>query len=97
MPYKTAVVCLNGHIFTRDIETISSHETISHCPQCGLQLVSTCIHCNSPLHGFKVQNNGMMIDSNSPPDAYCYNCGQPYPWTESALENAELIINEMLK
>ncbi len=28
-------------------------------------------------------------------DAFCYNCGKPYPWTESAFEKAEMIINEL--
>lgn len=25
---------------------------------------------------------------------YCHNCGMPYPWTASALENAILLIQE---
>ena len=95
MPYTTAIVCLNGHILTRDTQRNRTHQTMSHCPQCCLDLISTCLNCNSPIRGNEVNERGQTILRNNPADAFCYNCGAPYPWTESALENAENIINEL--
>lgn len=95
MSYKIAIACLNGHIISRDMNTNSSYRTMTHCPHCGLQLTNICLHCESPIHGNEVNDRGQTIHSSKPLDAFCYNCGKPYPWTESALENAELIINEL--
>lgn len=97
MPYKNALVCLDGHVVSRDISANSSFRTMTHCPKCGLQLISACLSCNQPIHGDEVDSIGRVHRSSksTPADTFCYHCGKPYPWTESKFENAELIINEL--
>ena len=97
MSYKIALVCLDGHVVTRDISSNSSFRTMSHCPRCGLKLTNVCLSCGEPLHGNEVNDKGQMFvgSKSAPPEAFCYHCGKPYPWTESRFENAELIINEL--
>jgi hypothetical protein len=34
------------------------------------------------------------IESNRSPDAYCWNCGRPYPWTSARLEAAAELAQE---
>lgn len=92
MPYTTAIVCLNGHILTYSAD--HTHQDIKHCPKCGSELIRSCPSCGSPLHGREIKK-GTATYTQTPPDSFCYNCGSPYPWTESEFENAELIINEL--
>ena len=97
MSYKIALVCLDGHVITRDIDTNATFRAMTHCPKCGLGLITACISCGEPIHGYEVNNNGITFygSKSTPADAFCYHCGNPYPWTESKFENAELIINEL--
>lgn len=95
MSFKNAIVCLNGHILTRDSAANSSYKATTHCPKCGLELINICPRCNAPIHGQEINSIGQRIISTKPADSFCYNCGTPYPWTESEFEKAELIINEL--
>jgi hypothetical protein len=87
--YDTAQICLNGHLLTESVEEYPSEQ--SYCSKCGSKSITKCPNCNAQLHGY-----GRYLGIIKPTEvtAYCYNCGKPYPWTESALESANLIIQE---
>ena len=63
------------------------------CSKCGAASVSFCPSCNAMIHG-EYDCGVVVIGGSTPVEPYCYNCGKPYPWTESALKNARLLIQE---
>jgi len=87
--FDTAQICLNGHLLTESVEEYPSDQ--SYCSKCGSKSITKCPNCNAQLHGY-----GRYLDIIKPTEvtAYCYNCGKPYPWTESAIESAKLLIQE---
>lgn len=89
--YRTAQICLNGHIITRSFSSNSQN----FCSKCGSKAITSCPHCSSPLRGkYEVPGVVSLTIDKSPAPLYCYSCGKPYPWTESALEAAKLLILE---
>lgn len=90
--YHTAQVCLNGHMINDRADSTPSFNQ-NFCSKCGAQTITTCPSCNFPIHG-DYTCDGVICFSETPVEAYCYNCGSPYPWTKTALETAEAIIHE---
>lgn len=88
---KCVHVCLNGH-FTISNEPLS--EKI-FCEICGAEMIDKCLSCDSLIK--EIEPSGIV--SVGYPEyklaAYCRHCGEPYPWTQSALEaTAEIIAEE---
>ena len=106
--FKTAQVCVNGHLRNTDTDTHAAKNE-AFCSICGAKVISSCPRCNSPLRGTYYISKPLYSPSLSNPkikgyrdlkisntvdvSAYCYECGSPYPWTESRLKTAENIIN----
>lgn len=90
--YHTAQLCINGHMIT---DKFDSHSELSKpfCPKCGARTITNCPSCNAPIHG-DYDCGIPVIGAPYHIDSYCYACGNPYPWTESAIKNATLIIEE---
>ena len=88
--YRNASVCENGHVLS-ETETIENE----FCPTCGKKILTHCSNCNALIRGKKIIQ-GVLTCSSKPPiaPAYCFNCGNPFPWTVKALQAAELIIKE---
>ena len=87
--YHNASICKNGHVVSK-----YDANTQKYCSKCGAEVISLCPHCSLPIRGLFVSE--IYIIGNRPytrPD-YCYNCGKPYPRTESALESTALLIQE---
>ena len=84
--YLTGQVCKNGHFVTRDI-------SYGLTQQCGAPTITHCPFCSAPIHGDYFEPGIISIADNEP-DAYCYHCGKPYPWTESRLESMRMLIEE---
>ena len=86
--YLDATICQNGH-------TVSNNKVVSdkYCSICGAKTISTCPHCGNPIRGKYKVPNVVSFEDYSPPK-YCYNCGNPFPWTERALETTKLMIAE---
>lgn len=90
--YKTAQICLNGHIITRSFDSSYSE---NFCSKCGANTITACPNCNSILRGKYIVPGVLDLTTDkSPAPFYCYNCGKAYPWTERAIEAAELLILE---
>lgn len=91
--YDTAQICLNGHV----INTMSSSSPQSnqkHCDECGAQTITACPDCNIPIRGYcHVPGVLAFFDYKKP--GYCYNCGEPYPWTIASLEAAQELADEL--
>jgi hypothetical protein len=99
-----AIYCRNGHFIDVLYETmrarswdevqmfsVKAEEQIENvkkyqfCTQCGAPAIRGCPQCQAPIEfdlpGFK--------------PAYCGGCGNPYPWTESALMAAKEYADEL--
>lgn len=87
--YNGASICLNGHVISKYDSNYQKH-----CSQCGAKVISICPKCQKSIRGL-IELDFAYIGSRpyTRPD-YCYNCGEPYPWTESAIESVKLLIQE---
>lgn len=92
--YYTAEVCENGHYTTDSIET--SHELRSpFCPKCGKETFTQCKHCNANIRGKYEVPGVVAVGFGWTPPNHCYNCGKPYPWTESRIGAAQALADEL--
>lgn len=91
--YSIAQICLNGHRITGVFPDDSSEK---YCSRCGAETITNCLNCNASIRGDYVIE--LMYDElhciHKPNPAYCINCGEPYPWTEDALEATRILIDE---
>ncbi|WIR73750.1 DUF2321 domain-containing protein [Lactiplantibacillus plantarum] len=88
------VVCLNGHQRTASFTWGTSPN--GFCKECGDKLISKCPKCDFPIVGnYDPSGEGIVVlglSTTSVPK-YCQNCGNPYPWTESAIKSAQDLIS----
>lgn len=92
--YDVAQICLNGHMINSCSKSYPTGNE-NFCSLCGSKTITACPHCSASIRGDYYVDNVAVIDPEpmSAP-AYCYNCGKPFPWTESAIKNAEMLIRE---
>ena len=94
MGYHTSQICINGHLITSSSDTSLDKKQI-FCSLCGAETIECCPLCHAPIHGrYEIPGVVTLRSKEPPPPLYCHNCGKPYPWTVSALKNAELLIQE---
>lgn len=94
--YHTAQICLNGHVITDSYDQYPEHGK-SFCDTCGEKTITQCLHCGSNIHGDYEEVGVCCLGFSTPAPAYCYNCGKPFPWTESNLNSLkELLLLENL-
>jgi len=60
---------------------------LAFCSKCGSENIKGCPYCETTIEG----------DPESPSErpAYCCACGQPFPWTETALRLAREYTDEL--
>lgn len=85
MEYYPAYICKNGHVISSWEYTCAS----LHCRECSAPVISHCPTCNTVIEGNEIGTSG-----GYRPPAYCHHCGQPYPWTELAIQTALQILAE---
>lgn len=90
--YFTAQICKNGDCIVASIEEWPE-QCADYCPKCGAKTISACPSCNADIRGFYSEDGVASYRPYSVP-AYCHHCGQPYPWTQSAIEAASELIQE---
>ena len=89
MSYYTAYICKNGHC----ISSYGHHTSEEKfCSRCGSEIISQCPECGAVIRGSYKSPYGFPAEYNVP--AYCLHCGQPFPWTKTALDIAEALIRE---
>jgi hypothetical protein len=87
--YHTALVCLNGHVETTCLEIAPP---TPYCSICGEPTISACPACDAPIRGMI---EGIVSLADEPAPQFCYNCGEPYPWTGRALAAADELVEEL--
>lgn len=88
MGYENATICINGHVMSSSYSNVQPF-----CSKCGKPTISECTHCGSPLHGMRETPGVVYLGAKYHKDLYCYNCGNPYPWTESIINSAVEILS----
>lgn len=89
--YRTAQICLNGHVITDAADAYPEFKT-KFCIDCGEKTIMNCTKCNERILGeYYVENYLGSSDYTAP--AYCHNCGNPYPWTQSALDATQELLS----
>ena len=90
--YKSAQICLAGHCVTSDTSNVELLENF--CAKCGSKTIYACPSCNTNIRGdYHMDDVIGFFDYDVP--AFCYNCGKPFPWTQSRLDSAKELIAEM--
>jgi len=93
--YDTAQICMNGHVINK-MASSSPQSNQKYCAECGVQTITACTDCNSPIRGdYYVPGVFCFSDYHKP--SYCYNCGKSYPWTVASLEAARELADELKK
>ncbi|MEZ3454764.1 MAG: DUF2321 domain-containing protein [Oscillospiraceae bacterium] len=80
--YEKAQICENGHVISMKS---SRSKTYKFCSTCGAKILDACPKCHAPFIG-EPKNMEAAYLVNIKPSAYCYECGELYPWTERQIE-----------
>ena len=89
--YRTAKICLNGHKITDNVEGFDNHDNF--CSQCGAEAITKCEFCGATIHGIYFVPCYVGKYAPIPVPSFCYNCGKPYPWTETFLKTADEMVD----
>lgn len=84
------LVCLNGHQIS--VETDMDAEIDEYCEKCGAKVTDECSNCHTKINGYLYMSGVIETPHVSVPN-YCLHCGKPYPWTETAIDSLEELIN----
>jgi hypothetical protein len=90
--YKTAQICLNGHV--RSVEAEFQNDG-SHCSECGAQNITNCPNCGAPIHGRYDVPGVMELTGHYTIPNNCHNCGTAYPWTQAKVQALRDLVAEM--
>ena len=88
--YDIAQICLNGHCINEAI-TAAPQLNEDFCHRCGQPTIMQCNNCNAPIKGHL---QGSYFTTYHPP-AFCYKCGTAFPWTQTRIETAIQLANEL--
>lgn len=88
-------ICLNGH--QRSVQIRWGVDVQGFCEECGSKLISKCPACDYPIPGYvDPSGDGVLVLGDKPRAAipkYCGHCGNPFPWTQAAIESAQELID----
>ena len=75
-----AQICQNGHVASFDTDPDLS---LCFCDKCSSPMITSCLSCHTKIRGC-IKNRDVKQIFYRP--AYCYACGEPFPWTKSTLD-----------
>lgn len=82
--YKNATICKNGHVLSD-----SNANSQKYCDLCGKETISKCQKCSTLIQGeYEVTDFIDLSPSTYDHPNYCYNCSNPFPWTQLVIDNA---------
>lgn len=92
-PEHVAQICRTGHVVLGSVKD-SPHLRKGFCEECGAATIEECQACGWPIAG--IGPTAWMRGSGPyRPPKYCGACGNPFPWTESALSTAREYSDEI--
>jgi len=91
--YDIAELCENGHLIsdtlTMELPQLGRRPqyTGSFCERCGARTINACQVCGSQIRGrYIAEGEGITLSRGYRRPAFCAECGSPYPWTRTAVE-----------
>jgi hypothetical protein len=90
--YDVAQICENGHIVNSMAHDYPNSNQ-DYCDKCGAPTIMACPSCETAIRGFFHDPMGLGFSYAAP--AFCYNCGNPFPWTTTRLRAAEDLADEL--
>lgn len=91
--FDVAQICLNGHVINEATKKFPQFNK-DFCDKCGAKTITQCPHCSTNIRG-KYHVEGVFAPSRFRAPAFCPDCGVPYPWTESKLQAAKELAEEL--
>lgn len=85
-------VCLNGHKITEYAQS-QPESCQKFCELCGAETIDKCPECNTSIRGYR-HIEGVFHTRQKPLPKYCIECGAPYPWQCSSIENLKEVLSE---
>lgn len=92
--YDIGQVCLNGHAVTGNYRPESEFAE-DFCSRCGAETTTQCPKCKSHVRGYYDHDGGVIAIPTFDVPAYCYKCGEPFPWTTRAIQAAQELADEI--
>lgn len=92
--YDVAQICLNGHVISSFVKNFPQHSK-KYCDKCGAETITKCLNCNSEIQGYYHVSGVISARHSYSVPAFCYNCGKPFPWTESKIQTARELAQEI--
>ena len=95
--YDTAQICKNGHL-TNDSAKTNPIRNQDHCAKCGAPTIMACPSCRTEIRGLYTEEQliyEVVVFPVTTIPAFCYNCGDPFPWTDAALRAARELADEL--
>jgi len=93
--FDTAQICLNGHVICTKCD-LYPEETQKYCKKCGAPTINKCAKCGEKIkgdeHAYGERVVRRLVQYSRP--SFCTACGQPFPWTESAIRAARELAEE---
>ena len=92
--YGVAQICINGHLIKSGVAPSPEKD---FCKKCGAETITSCGACGAFIRGGlrHVRNGEEYVDALSRIPAFCEKCGQPYPWTESRIDAARDLADQL--
>ncbi len=87
--YDVAQICRNGHVVNPHFHDAPA-DNAKRCRHCGSETINCCTECKEPIRG--ALSRTFAMDWRAP--RFCENCGDPYPWTKTALDAARESVDE---
>lgn len=91
--YHVAQICINGHCTCSSVDE-NPEMSQNFCKNCGKITITACPSCRAKIRGSYKEPGIIDLCSTYHTPAYCYNCGAPYPWTQTALDSTKELIAE---
>ena len=93
--YDVAQICENGHVANDRAQDYPAHNQ-DHCDRCGAPTIMVCPSCQAAIRGhYHVSGIIGFASEDYAVPAFCYKCGQPFPWTAAGLRAAEDLADEL--
>jgi len=92
--YRTAEVCLAGHVITTAADR---HPELRQkfCSIYGAETITKCVGCQSPIRGDYYVPGFIGFGGDYLLPRYCHSCGESFPGTESRLRAAHELADEL--
>jgi hypothetical protein len=92
-PEHVAQVCRSGHLVLGSLKTFPQFEK-SFCEERGAPTIDQCQTCHWPIAGLG-PDSWMRGGGPFKPPNYCGECGNPFPWTATAVAAAKEYTDEL--